>query len=92
MEIYYKDEDGKLQETTLFALLHREFERTDMKVDIGSFSDGSCDWTGLIQEKDNNQVTTNVLFEKDGNTIRGVTVHSAPIRRVVDEENSKKII
>jgi hypothetical protein len=93
MEIYLKDNDGKLQETTLFDLLDTAFDMTGFKMENGSWSNENCNWIGVVQESEKQeQVTTNITFENNGNTITGLNVYTAPIKRVVDDDNSKQVV
>lgn len=93
MEIYRKDKDGKLQETTLFDLLNDAFNKAGFTMGNGSWSNENHNWIGVIQEsKKPEQVTTNITFENDGNTITGLNVYAAPIKRVVDEDNSRQVV
>lgn len=93
MEIYIKDKDGKLQETTLFYLLNKAFEKAGFNMENGSWSDENHNWLGVVQEsKKPAQVTTNITFTNDGNTITGLNVYVAPIKRVVDEDSSKQVV
>ena len=93
MEIYYKDKDGKLQETTVYDLLDISFRKANFKMENGEWSDENHKWIGLVQEsEDSCQITTNITFSNDGNTVKGLRIYSAPIKRVVDEDNSRQII
>lgn len=93
MEIYIKDKDGKLQETTLFNLLNKAFKKAGFKLENGSWNDENHNWIGVVQEsKKPAQVTTNITFENNGNTITGLKVYVAPIKRVVDEDNSEQVV
>jgi hypothetical protein len=93
MEIYIKDTDGKLQETTLFSLMDKALRNAGFTMENGSWSDENHNWIGVIQEsKKPEQVTTNITFENDGNTITGLNVYAAPIKRVVDEDNSRQVV
>jgi hypothetical protein len=50
-------------------------------------------WLGIVQEsKKPSQVVTNISFKEDGNTITELKVYEAPIKRIVDESNSKQIV
>lgn len=93
MEIYVKDKDGKLQETTLFDLMDEAFKKAGFEMENGSWRDENHNWIGVTQEnKKPEQITTNITFKNDGNTITGIHVYSAPIKRVVDEDNSRQLI
>lgn len=93
MEIYYKNKDGKLQETNIFELLNNAFVKAGFNMDNGSWKEDNHNWLGVIQEsKKPEQVTTNITFENDMNTITELKVYTAPIKRVVDDDNSKQII
>ena len=93
MEIYIKDTDGKLQETTLFDLMDKALRKAGFTMENGSWSDENHNWIGVIQEsKKPEQVTTNITFENDGNTITGLNVYVAPIKRVVDDDNSRQVV
>lgn len=93
MEIYIKDKDGKLQETTLFDLMDKALRKAGFTMENGSWSNENHNWIGVIQEsKKPEQVTTNITFENDGNTITGLSVYAAPIKRVVDDDNSRQVI
>ena len=93
MEIYLKDGDGKLQETTLNHLLEKAFEKAGYKMDNGGWKDENYNWLGIIQEnKKNEQVTTNILFENDGNTIIGLKIYVAPIKKIIDNDNGWQVV
>lgn len=94
MELYIKSE-GVLKETTLSDVLKQQLRAAGFDMDNGSFSDENHNWIGIIQErkgKNAAQITVNITLDDDGNTITGVKVYEAPIRKVIDEDNSKQIV
>lgn len=93
MEIFVKDEDGKWKETDLFKLLNTAFTKAGFVMENGSWDDENHNWIGIVQEnKKSKQIVTNITFKNDGNTITGLNVYVIPIKRVVDNDNSKQII
>lgn len=93
MELYFKNSEGQLQETTLCQVLSNAFKKAGLKIENGCFSDENHMWLGIIQEnKKPAQVTTNITFNNDGNTITGLNVYETPIKRIIDEDNSRQII
>ena len=93
MELYFKNTDGQLQETTLRQILGNAFNKAGFKMDNGSFKGEDHMWLGIVQEsKKPSQVVTNISFKEDGNTITELKVYEAPIKRIVDESNSKQIV
>jgi len=92
MEIYIKDIDGKLQETTLYDLMDKAFRKAGFVMDNGSFDSGNHKWIGIVQENKNpEQVTTNIAFNND-DAIIGLNVYVSPIRIFVDDGQMSKII
>lgn len=92
MEIYKKDKDGKLQETTLFDLLKEGFENEGFNTDCGRFNGGSGSWVGVIQNRKDKQITTNIELDDDGLVLAGISIYSADIKTFVDEENMIKMV
>lgn len=93
MEIYVKNKQNQLEETTLYNIIELALENSAFKMDNGRFSDGSSRWIEIIQESENTtQVLIEILFDDSGDTITDLNVHETPILRVVDNDNSKKII
>lgn len=93
MEIYIKDIDGKLQEITLFDLMDKALRNAGFTMKNGSWCNENHNWIGVIQESEKSeQVTTNITFENDGNTITGLNIYASPIKRVVDDDNSRQIV
>lgn len=93
MEIYLKDEDGRLQEITLLYLLDKAFNKAGFKMENGSWSDENHNWIGIVQEnKKPEQIITNIIFENDGNTIIDLNVYIAPIKIIVDNDNSRQLV
>jgi hypothetical protein len=93
MELYFKNEEGLLQETNLKQILSNAFNKAGFKMDNGSFNNENHNWIGIVQEsKKPSEVVTNITFEDDGNTITGLKVFETPIERVVDEDSSKQIV
>jgi len=92
MEIYIKDIDGKLQETTLFDLMDKAFRDAGFVMVNGSLDSGNHKWIGIVQEnKKPEQVTTNIAFNND-DAIIGLNVYVSPIRTFVDDGHMMKII
>lgn len=93
MELYFKNQEGQLQETNLRQILSHAFIEAGFEMDNGSFKGENHMWVGIVQEsKKPSQVVTNICFKDDGNTITELKVFETPIRRVVDEDNSKRIV
>jgi hypothetical protein len=93
MELYFKDSEGKLQEVKLISILKTAFTCAGFKMENGSFEGENHHWIGIVQEsKKPSQVVTNITFKDDGNTITGLKVYESPIKRIVDEDNSKQVI
>ena len=93
MEIYLKNNEGVLQETTIMEVLKIALKKAKIKMDNGRLSDDSSQWVGIVQEsKAPSEVTINLAFEEDGNSIMDVRVYESPIKRVVDEDNSRCIV
>lgn len=93
MELYIKNKKGQLEETTLMQIFSKALDKSGFKRENGSFDGEDHNWIGIVQEsKKPSEVTTNITFRDDGNTITGVRVYESPIKRVVDDENSKCII
>lgn len=92
MKLYFKNKKGQLEETTLFDVLKKSL-KINGNIKSGSFSDNSGKWIEIDQESENSSlVTVGLSFEPTGNLIDGISVHEAKIKRVVDVENSKKIV
>jgi len=92
MEIYFKDKEGKLQETTLFNLLKQTFHKAGFKLENGSFSDEDHAWLGIVQENKKQQITTNITFKNNQNTITGLHIYVTPIKTILDTDNQTKLI
>jgi Cu/Zn superoxide dismutase len=93
MEIFIKNENGLLQQTSIMSLLGIAFKKAKFKIDAATFRGENHNWIGVVQEsKKPSEVVVNITFEDDGNTILGVHVYETPIKTVVDSDNSKQII
>lgn len=97
MELYFKNKNGQLQETTLEDILVKAFSEAKFKMDNGSFVGDNHRWVGVVQkckkeDKSESQVLTNITFMNDKNTITGLHVYETPIIKVVDDENSRQIV
>lgn len=92
-EVYFKNEKGQIQETTLKDLLQYHLNKSGFKMDIGRFEGEDCSWIDIVQEsKKPSEVVTNIMFTDNGNVITDVNVYESPIRRIVDEDDGKQII
>lgn len=94
MEVYVKNSNGLLEETDLRELIVKQLDNLDAEIDVGSFSDGSCRWIEVIQtnKEETLQVTVGIEFKENLNEIERVKVYTAPIMKVVDNDNSKSLI
>lgn len=94
MEIYVKNSEGELKQTDLKSLLISSFDKAGLQMDNGSFEKEDHQWLGIVQrDKDNTvEVTVNITFKDDRNSITGLKVYKSKIKMVVDDENSKQII
>lgn len=93
MELYFKNAQGQLEETTLYNVLTKAFHNAGFKMDNGSFIGEDHKWIGIVQESNKpSEVVTNISLNNDGNTIIGLKVYETPIKRVLDEDNSKEIV
>ena len=93
MEIYIEDTDGKLQKTTLLRLMNEALVAAGFKMDNVTWSNENYNLLGIIQEnKNSEQITTNIVFNNDENSINGLSVYVTPIKRVIDEDNTKQLI
>lgn len=92
MELYFKNEDGQLQETSLMDLFIQSLNDNDFTTSVGSFDNQDCNWVEIIQDEESKRVMVNVIFKDDLNSVDSVNVYLTPIKRVVDEENSEKLI
>ena len=95
MEIYYKDKEGKLQETTLLNLLTKSFKQSGFKLNNGAWPKEDHYWLGVVQkshDKQPKEITTNITFKNNGNTISGVNVYISPIVTIVDNDNMEQLI
>ena len=92
MEIYIKNKEGLLEETTLRKVLIEQLEYK-FELDIGSFNGENYNWIGIEQEsKAPSKVSVNIIFEDDGNTIQEIKVYEVPLVTIEDNDNSKQII
>lgn len=93
MELYFKNEKGQLELTTLKDLLNYSFSKAGYEMDIGNFEGGNHHWVGVVQKsKKPSKVVTNILFKEDCNKITGLHVYETPIITVEDDDNSKQIV
>lgn len=93
MEIYYKNSRGRLVATTLMKALDTALKNSEFKMDNGSFPGENYNWIGIIQKNNTpSEVTINIIFEDDGNTIIGVKVFETPIIEIVDHDNTRQLI
>jgi hypothetical protein len=93
MELYIKNNNGQLEETTLMQILEKALSKAGLKMDNGCFSGENHNWIGVVQEsKRPSEVVTNITFKDDGNTITGLKVFETPIKRVVDSDNSRQVV
>lgn len=93
MKIYAEANNGTLEETTLYDLLQAAFRVAGFNMDSGGWEKENHHWVGVVQKsKKPEQITTNITFENDGNTITGLHIHLCPIKTIVDDENSMQII
>ena len=93
MEIFYKNKQGQLEETNLKTLLSNAFKEAGFTLDNGRFEGEDYSWVGVIQEnKSPSEITTNICFKDDDNTITQLKIFEAPIERVVVEDRSRQII
>lgn len=92
MELYRKNKEGQLQETNLRFVLKKQFANAGYEVELGRNNDESARWLEIKKEDNKTQVTISILFEEDYNAIDEINIFSAEIKRVVDEENSIRII
>ena len=75
MELYIKNNNGQLEETTLMQILEKALSKAGFKMDNGCFSGENYNWIGVVQEsKKPSEVVTNITFNDDGNTIIGLKV------------------
>ena len=93
MEIYFKNSKGQIEETNLKGLLILALINAGFEMENGRFEGENHNWIGIVQEsKKPSRVVTNICFEDDGNTITGLKVFEAPIKTIVEEDNSKQVI
>lgn len=93
MELYIKNDNGQLEETTLMQILEKALSKAGFKMDNGCFNGENHNWIGVVQEsKKPSEVVTNITFNDDGNTITGLKVFETPIKRVVDSDNSRQVV
>jgi len=91
MEIYFKNEKGQLEQTTLYDLLQNNLSES-FEMNNGCFADENYRWIGIVQEKQDKQITVNMAFNTSEDIITDVSVYSAETKKVVDEDNMIKLI
>jgi hypothetical protein len=83
MELYFKNASGHIEKTSLFYVLYSAL--SEFNTQTGE------DYLAVTQETDSVQVEINFEF-KDNNTIEGLHVFEAPIRKIVDTDNQRRVI
>ena len=92
MEIYRKNTDGQLEETTLKDLLKFALQVGDFEMDNGSFLAEGHHWVGIVQKTDKpSKILVNINFNDD-DEITEVHVFETPIKLVEDDDNAIQII
>lgn len=95
LELYFKNDEGVLQETSIYQLLVRAFGKAGFEMDNGSFSHRDGSWLGVVQSRESEKpakITTNIMFAEDLNTITGLNVYSVPLKLIEDHDESEQII
>ena len=87
MEIYYKNIDGQLEQTTFKAIL-------DSKLREAGFEMENLDYiVGVVQRsKRPSRVVVNIFFKEGTDKIEGLHVYETPIVEMEDDDNSRQIV
>lgn len=92
MELYLKNSKGQLEEANLVNVLEKAFSEAGFTMDSGEFTGEDHIWVGIVQESKSSQIVTNITFKEDCKTITGLHIYETPIKRVIDEDDSKQLI
>ncbi|KQC34005.1 hypothetical protein AAU57_12185 [Nonlabens sp. YIK11] len=93
MEIYFKNEDGQLQGTTVQGILTHILKDSDVEFE-NFYSSDSDDSTFTLTKRIKNKLRIDIQLElKDsGNKLTGFSIFNTPIKVVEDCDRMTKII
>lgn len=94
-KIFVQNGKGELKETTLKGLIATSFENCkndEIETSVDGFTDGSGTWINIDKEFETKKMTVCVSFDDSGQILEDISVFKTPIKKVVDDENCKKIM
>lgn len=96
IEIYIKDQDGILREVTLIDLINQSAKDAKLKTKLGMWTDTNERWLEIYQRSKlsgrKKRIAVSYQFDTKGNQLKSLSVFSTPIKTVVDEDNTKKLV
>ena len=93
MRLFIQNDDGSLAPTDMKELL-KDLLGDEFDWESGAFGDGSANWIQIRQrnKEDTKEISVHLCFSEDRQKIVEVEVFDTPVKTIVDDANTIKLI